>query len=220
MMQVPNMKFSAAGLAATLLSTLVPLACRAQEFSADVVYLAVAAKPGVPAKASAPAPHDASRLYVSNERLRLETSGFDRTILLADRAEHTNFALFPTQKAYQPLSSAPSEYFRVGKADDACADWQKAVDHKISCEKVGPEAVAGRRTIKYLNKGASPAATAAVWIDVALRYSIKWEGAGASAELHNIKEAKQAAELFAVPADYAPLTPSKVKSHGFTRKPH
>src|SRR2546427_4586247 len=43
----------------------------------------------------------------------------------ADRTEHTAVALQPKKKAYQPLGSGPSEYFRAENTDDACPSWQR-----------------------------------------------------------------------------------------------
>lgn len=207
----------ASALAAIMVLGAIPLLCQAQEFSADVVYGA-AGKSSAPAGAAAGSAHETSRLYVSKDQLRLETRGLTGTILLVNAAEHTAFALFPDQKAYQPLTNGPSEYFRTDNADNACADWQQASAQKIVCEKVGPELVAGRRTVKYQNKLASDAATAAVWIDVALKYVVKWQGARSGAELHDIKEAPQSATLFAVPEVYQILRPQQGKSKGFTQK--
>jgi hypothetical protein len=150
--------------------------------------------------------------------MRLETRGLTDTILLVNGGEHTAVALFPERKAYQPLATGPSEYFRVENADDACPEWQTATDQKIACEKVGHELVDGRQTVKYQNKGASDAAIAAVWIDLALKFVVKWEGGGAGAELHNIKEAPQAADLFAVPSGYKVLKPHKGTSKGFSQR--
>jgi hypothetical protein len=117
--------------------------------------------------------------------------------------------LFPAKKEYQSLPAGPSEYFRVEKAEDACPDWQKASDQKIVCKKVGHDVVDRRPAAKYQNEDASDAATAAIWIDVALKFVVKWEGASAAAELRNIKEGQQAADLFAVPSSYEALNPRR-----------
>jgi len=211
------MKLKVTTLAATFLLGLIPAACHAQDFSADVVYLA-AGKPEAPSAGAGTSPHRSSKLYVSKDKMRLETRGLSDTILLVNRAEHTAIALFPARKAYQSLASGPSQYFRAENADDACPDWQKAADHKIVCEKVGPEVVEGRQTVKYQNKGASQAAMAAVWIDSALKFVVKWEEADTGAELHNIKEGQQAADLFTLPSDYKILAPQKATSKGFSKK--
>jgi hypothetical protein len=78
--------------------------------------------------------------------------------------------------------------------------------------------VDGRQTVKYRNKGASDAATSAVWTDLALKYVVKWEGASTGAELRNINEAQQAADLFAVPSSYEGLKPQKGKTKGFAKR--
>ena len=211
------MKLKANSLAGAFLLVLIPAACRAQDFSADVVYLANG-KPEALSAGAGISPHHSSKIFVSKEKMRLETRGLSGTILLVDRGEHNFVALFPAQKAYQALASGPSEYFRVENVEDACPDWQKAADQKITCEKVGHEVVGGRQTVKYLNKGASEAATAAVWIDLTLKFVVKWEGADTGAELHDIKEAQQAADLFAVPSSYGALKPQKGKSKGFSQQ--
>jgi len=95
-------KLSATNLAATFLLGLIPAACHAQEFSADVVYLAIK-KPDAPSAGTGTSPRPSSKLYVSKDKIRLETNGITGTILLADRTEHTAVALQPTKKAYQPL---------------------------------------------------------------------------------------------------------------------
>ena len=208
------MKLKVTSLAATFLLGLIAAACHAQDFSADVVYLA-AGKPEAPTGTS---PYRSSRLYVSKDKMRLETRGLSDTILLVNRVEHTAIALFPARKSYQSLASGPSQYFRVQNVDYACPDWQKAADHKIVCEKLGPEVVDGRQTVKYQNKGASGAATATVWIDSALKFVVKWEEADTGAELRNIKEEQQATDLFAVPSSYKISTPQKASSKGFHQK--
>jgi len=213
------MKFKATPVAAVWLLGLIPLLCQAQEFSADVVYVAAGKpKPASPATATANPAHPASKIYVAKDQMRLETRGFAGTILLMGGEERTTFLLYPGQKAYQPLASGPSQYFRAANAEDACLDWQKAADQKIVCEKVGLEVVAGRQAVKYQNKGASDAATATVWIDVALKFVVKWEGVDTGAELRNIDEASQAADLFVVPSDYELLKAKKAKSKGFQQK--
>ena len=211
------MKLRATNLTVTILLGLIPAACYAQEFSADVVYLAISKLDG-PSTRTATSPHGSSKLYVSKDKIRLETNGLTGTILLADRTEHTAFALQPTKRAVQPLASGPSQYFRVENADDACHSWQSFAEQKIVCEKIGPEVVNGRETMKYQNKSASDTAPAAVWVDKALKFVIKWQAASIGAELHNIKEEQQAADLFAVPNDYKIPPPQKAASKGFSKR--
>ena len=203
-------------LVAALVLALMSTATQAQEFSANVVYFDTNVK--TPADASAGAAHPTSKLYVSGDKIRLETNGITGIVLLTDRQEHTAAALQPGRKFFELLASGPSQYFRVENPDDACPAWQSIADQKIVCEKVGPETVNGRETVKYQNKSVSETAITAVWIDKTLKFVIKWQSAGTGAELRNIKEEKLAADLFAVPSNYKLASPQKGSSKGFSRK--
>jgi hypothetical protein len=183
--------------------------CHAQDFSANVVYFEV------PRTAGAKSPQAPSKLYVSKDKIRLQTYGFTDAILLVNGAEHSTVALYPSRKIYQQLAGA-SQYFRVENAGDACADWQKASDQRIACEKVGEEEVNGRHTVQYLNKNAKGASTSAVWVDADLRFVVKWETATTGAELREIKEEKLSSEMFIVPDEYKPMKPQKGSSKGFS----
>src|SRR5947209_3703130 len=190
------MKLDKIRLAITFLLTFIPVACRAQDFSADVIY-GSASKSSAPINKSDAAASNSPKIFVSKDNIRLETGNLSGTVLLVNGGEHSSVALFPVRKEYQPLGSAPSEYFRVEDPENACPDWQKASAQQIVCEKVSHELVDGRDAIKYQNKRTSDTSTDAVWIDPALKFVIKWEGAGTGAELHNIKLGTQAADLFA-----------------------
>ena len=135
-------------LIAAFFVSLISTISQGQEFSADVVYLDTR-KLNAPADGSANAAHPSSKLYVSEDKIRLETNGLTGTILLADIREHSAVALQPKKKAYERLASAPTQYFRVESADDACAQWQSVAEQKIVCERVGPEVVNGREAVKY-----------------------------------------------------------------------
>jgi hypothetical protein len=209
------MKLSATNLAATFLLGLIPAACHAQEFSADVVYLAIN-KPDAPSTGTGTSPHPSSKLYVSKDKMRLEARGLAETILLVNAGEHTVVALFPARKAYGPLPSGPSQYFRVENADDACPDWQKHADQKIVCEKVGNDMVDGRKTVKYKRPTTNSEADY-IWVDPKLNYVIKWHMDKTAAELRNIAEGPQSADLFVIPQGYEPLRPSKKQSRSTSR---
>jgi hypothetical protein len=136
---------------------------------------------------------------------------------LVNGEEQTAFALFPSKKEYQPLDGGLSEYFRVRDSENACPDWQRSAAQKIDCEKVGHEVVDGRRTVKYQNKTASDDTISAIWIDTGLRFVVKWEGASSGGELHNLREAQQATDLFTLPSDYAIPKPRKGTNKGFSK---
>jgi hypothetical protein len=189
--------------------------CAAQEFSANVIYF-----PKGTADTVSPelANHRPSRLFVSKDKIRLETQGTDGAILVVDGDRQETFVLLPAKKQYEPLSSGPSEYFRVNDPENACADWEKAAVQTVKCEKVGDEIVSGRNTVKYLNRGGSDSTVSAVWIDSTLKFVVKWEEADASAELRDVVEGKQPGELFVLPADYEVPKPRKGINKGFSSR--
>ncbi len=186
-----------------LFLTSLPTVCRAQDFSADVVYVA---PDGVAASS-----HEPSKLFVTKGKMRLETHGITGTILLVDYEAGAAMVLYPGQKAFQPLASGPTQYFHVEDAENACPDWQKASDRKLDCEKVGHETVDGRQTVKYKNKAATPASPlSTIWIDPTVNFVVKWEDSKTGAELRHItQEEKLSSALFEVPAGYDQMKPKK-----------
>jgi len=213
------MRRLAVRLAAALLLSLIPLISHAQDFSADVAYFVPVKPQGSSGETNNSIGHT-SKLYVSQDKIRLETRGVTGTILLVNNSEHSVLALFPTEKAYQPLANAPAEYFRVKDAESACPDWTDATVQKIDCEKVGHETVNGRDSVKYRNRAAPGDGPIAVWIDPALKFVVKWESPQTGAELRNVSEAQQAADLFTVPTAYKPMQPKKASSKGFSKRSH
>jgi hypothetical protein len=196
---------------------LIPVVSRAQDFSAEVVYLPTRTL-DVRSGGADISDHQPSKLYVSKDKVRLETRGLVGTILLVNGEEQTAFALFPSKKEYQPLVGSLSEYFRVRDAENACPDWQRSAAQKIDCEKVGHEAIDGRQTVKYQNRSASDFATFVIWIDTGLDFVIKWEGVNAGVELRNIQEAHQPMDLFTLPPDYEIQKPRKGTNKGFSKR--
>lgn len=188
--------------------TLISVFGRAQGFSADVVYLPNVSTHPLSSNTDTTG-HNPSKLYVSNGKVRLETRGLIGTILLVDREEESAYAMLPSKKEYELLAGGLSEYFAVKDPENACPEWQKATRQKILCEKLGHEVIGSRDTVKYKNKNASDFATSAVWIDSALKFVLKWESESTCAELRNIQEGQQPADLFNLPSSYTVVQPRK-----------
>jgi hypothetical protein len=187
----------------------------AQSFSADVAYVnSTTGQPGSPPLSPQ---MTESRLFVSGGKLRLETRGLVDLVLLVDPASRTTLALYPAQKVYRQLGSRPSQYFRVTDPQHACPDWQQAAGRPLNCEKVGNEDVGGREAVKY--KSSNPDGSVDyIWIDSKLDYVVKWDMSGAAAELRNVKEGPQSADLFVIPQGYDVLKPQRkqgsLRAHG------
>jgi hypothetical protein len=71
----------------------------------------------------------------------------------------------------------------------------------------GEEEVNGRPTVKYLNKNSTGARAAAVWVDLDLKFVVKWETATSGAELREIKEEKLLLEMFSATGKPGTLAP-------------
>jgi len=202
------MKRSAITSVAAVLLAGVTVIGRAQEFSADVVYTRVPTTQAHPNPVAPPAPSTSSKIFVSNTKLRLESRGMINLVMLLDAADHSTIVLYPDQKAYQEMESRPSQYFRAADAENACSDWQEAATRPLKCAKVGEDVVDGRKAVKYQNTVADGSAEY-VWIDSKLGYVIKWDLGQTGAEIHNIKEGAQSADLFDIPQSYNVLKPAK-----------
>jgi hypothetical protein len=201
------MKCSATKSLAVLLA-LIPVVCQAQDFSADVVYTRVPAAQESSTGTGAAATALSSRIFVSKANMRLESRGMIDLVMLVDTADHTTVVLYPGRKTYQKIPSRPSQYFRSTDVENACTDWQEAAGKQLNCERVGEDVVGGRKTIKYQSALADGSAEY-VWIDSKLSYVIKWDLGQAGAELRNIKEGPQSADLFEIPRSYDVATPAK-----------
>lgn len=209
----------AAKISLSLLLVFLPAIGRSQEFSAEVVY------PHNPRKQDSQAPggtavpaSPSATVHVSKEMMRFEGGGENGLIMLVDLARHTTLILFPWAKSYRQVNeSRATGYFSVADAENACPDWQKKVASEIPCEKIGNDVVDGRNAVKY-KSAAQNGSSEYVWVDPKLHLVIKWDTGNAGAELRNIKEGPQAADLFVIPQDYGPFKPPRKKSKA-TRQP-
>lgn len=191
-------------LAAAMLAGLLALyggPARAQQFSADVVHT----------NSSGGSDGHASKLYVSDDKLRMDNAGPEGGFLLIDRKARTAHTVVPAAKAYldMPQSSLMAQLFMpVIDPNDACRQWQQMMQSAARepgewrCRRIGPETVNGRATVKY--EGTSPKGeTGYGWVDPRLKFLVKRQDAhGNGMELRDIKEGPQQASLFEIPADY------------------
>ena len=204
--------------ALVVLLALFTAVCQAQDFSADVLYTKVPAAQGSSTGTAATATAPSSRIFVSKADIRLESRGMIDLVMLVDAVDHSTVVLYPGQKTYRKIGSRPSQYFRSTDVGNACTDWQEAAGKQLKCEKVGEDVVGGRKTIKYKSSLADGSAEY-VWIDSKLGYVIKWDQGQAAAELHNIKEGPQSADLFEIPKSYDLAKPAQ-KPPGKTGPQH
>ncbi len=182
----------------------------AQEFSADMVQT----RDGKT--------RTAGKLHVGNNKARFDSAeGQEGQMgaVIINLATHTTDILIPQHKMY--VESAVGfgrrggyNFFRPVDINNACPDWMKMQDKPGStCEKVGPDTVNGRSTIKYTGKSADGKSGTA-WVDTTLKFAIKWQGDdGDTTELQNIQEGSQPDSLFVIPADYQKMDMGGMMNH-------
>lgn len=188
------------------------------DFSADIVNLS----------ASTNSFH--TQIFSTKEKLRFQQeikSGRVNSIMIVNLAKRSSIVLLPQQKQYYESNKPqiPGQgitFFQARDVEDACGEWEnlirlsetsaddddaprKSAPVKHKCQKIGHETVNGRDTIQY-NDATDKGDTSSVWLDVALHFPVKWKNAVSAGELQNIKEERQPAELFAIPAGYTKRT--------------
>jgi hypothetical protein len=182
------------------------------EFSAEVVDLQ---KTNTPSQA---------KIYFAKDKIRIESQGTSAQggAIIVNFATQTSIVLIPQQHMYMETAAKSqnqrmgfgSTFFRTGDVENACGDWQKSQNQGGTCNKVGDESVNGRSTVKYEATNSS-GDVSHFWLDVKLRFPVKWQGKNSSGELRNIQEGPQPASLFEIPAGF-----TKMEMGGMMQKPH
>lgn len=193
----------------TIVVALAPIAAAfaagpapAQQFSADLVSRV--------GKTSAPA----QKIFVSDSKVRVETGDANGSIIIADSGAGATFMVVPPQRIYIETTNATAaqmaRLFHPADPEDPCTEWLKMVQERgpgATCTRIGEDKIDGRQTIKF--EGVSPEHEHGfAWIDPALHFVIKVEGAGGDGMvLRNITEGPQAPDLFVIPADFRKIEP-------------
>lgn len=181
----------------------------AQQFSADLVSReAQVARP-------------AKKIFVSGNKVRVETGDASGSILIADSGAGIAYMVMPRQQVYietaNPMAVEMARLFRPADPADPCTEWLKLVQvrgHGATCRRIGEDTIDGRHTIKF--EGVSPEGEHGyAWVDPALHFVIRIEGpSGGGMALQNIKEAPQPVDLFGVPADFRKIEPQAMAQPG------
>jgi hypothetical protein len=181
----------------------------AAQFSADIVSVNANGEPAA----------QPGRLYVSDDKVRIETPDVAGGYFVVDETSNAAFFVRPAKEIFMEArqSSLLTQILISVDPADPCRKWQAmavsagaaAAAHggQWRCEQIGEEIIDGRKTIGY--SMASPMKKqGAGWIDLELKILLrtKTEG-GASIELKNIQEGPQPASLFEIPASFQKFDP-------------
>jgi hypothetical protein len=196
----------ALGIAAMLLACTTP--AMAQEFSADITSKGGNAPPAL------------GRIYVENNKVRIESPDVPDGYFLVDTAAPLAYFVKGLQKVFMDAkqTSLLTQILVPLDPNDPCRQWQAmavvagAADQgrQWTCRPADGDTVDGRRvavydTISPRNRHGS------AWIDPQLKFIVKFQtDDGATVELRNIRKGPQAARLFELPPSYQKFDPKQL----------
>jgi hypothetical protein len=193
---------SALGLPGTLAA--------AQQFAADLVSKGV----------DSGAAQSPGKIYVSNNKVRLEMPDFPGGLFLLDDSAHTAYFVKPAQRVFMDAKQSTwlTQILVPVDPDNPCKEWRAmaeiagAVDQgrQWRCNRLGPESAHGRNTIKF--RAISPqGARYYFWIDPQLGFAVSVQREdGATIDLENVQEGPPPAGLFAIPANFSKFDPHQL----------
>ncbi len=178
----------------------------AQTFAADLVMTnaggKTADKPG--------------RVYVSRDKVRIETPDFADNFFVIDGERGAAWFVRPKQWVFMDAkqSSPLTQVFVTVDPADPCRQWDAmetiagvAGAGRWECSRIGADALDGRDVVKY--RVVSRAGRVSYrWVDPQRAFPVRFEGEdGSSVAVAHISEAPQPASLFAIPAAYQKFDP-------------
>jgi hypothetical protein len=204
------MNFARTMLAVSCGLTLFGAAAHAQQFSADLVDLTADGSPR--------AQGESGRLFVSDDKVRIDRTDASGTRFLVDVDKGTAYAVAPMQRLYMDAkqSSILTELMVPVDPANPCARWQAMATvagdtgGQWQCEQAGTEDLDGRPTVKVTMT--SPTGVKRTgWIDAKLKFPLKLQTTdGAMIALRNIVEAPQSAHLFDIAGSFRKYDPAQL----------
>jgi hypothetical protein len=131
---------------------------------------------------------------VGRDRLRVET---DKQTLLIDTKTLTGYAWHAGESVRVMNRDGVSRYLLPAAPEQPCRKWRD-----VECQRIGPENVAGRATVKWevtVRLLDNSARTELIWVDERLNFITKLQAGPDTEELRNIIEQKQPPTLFDPP---------------------
>ena len=183
---------------------------RCGEFSADLVYHNAGSRTAA----------HSGKLNVADRKIRIEPPALVVGFFIVRSDAAAAYFVRPAQRVFMDAkqSSELTQLLVPVDPDDPCRQWQAmaqiagVTDQGAAwrCERIGDEAIAGRRTIKY--RGISPREDRyLIWIDPRINFVVKLEADdGSTVEVANIQEGPQPEQLFEIPAGYVKFDPQKL----------
>jgi hypothetical protein len=178
----------------------------AQTFAADLVI----------AKAGAKADDRPGRVYVSGDKVRIETPDFAGSFFVIDGDRGAAWFVRPKQWVFMDAkqSSPLTQVFVTVDPADPCRQWDAmetiagvAVGGPWECSRIGAETLDGRDVVKF-HVVSRTGRVSVRWVDPQRAFPVRFEGEdGSSVAVAHISDAPQPASLFAIPAAYQKFDP-------------
>ena len=202
--RIVNAAFSAALLGGLAVLT-VP--ARAQQFSADIVRAQAGGQPSALA----------GKVYVSGNKVRIETPDTPDGFFVVDVSKPATYFVRPAQQVYmEARQSSPLTQLLVPvDLSDPCRQWQamsaiaaaNGASPAWTCERIGHDAAGGRDAIEYRATLPTDRHIRAL-IDPRLKWPVSLTmDDGTVIDLAKIQEQPQPAALFEVPPGYHKFDP-------------
>jgi hypothetical protein len=184
--------------------------CGDRQFSADLVYH----------NAGGHTVAHSGKLNVADRKIRIEPPDLATGFFIVRDDAAAAYFVKPAQRVFMDAkqSSELTQLLVPVDPDNPCRQWQAmaqiagVTDQGAAwhCERIGDEAIAGRRTIKY--RGISPREDRyLIWIDPRIDFVVRLKADdGSTVEVANIQEGPQPAQLFEIPAGYVRFDPQKL----------
>jgi len=182
----------------------------AQQFAADLVGTGVGSG----------AAQSTGRIYVSNNKVRLEMPDFPGGLFLLDGSAHTAYFVKPAQRVVMDAKQSTwlTQILVPVDTDDPCKEWQVMAEiagaadkgEQWRCKWLGPESARGRNAVKFL--AISPQGSRYDFlIDPQLRFAVSVRGEeGGTIDLDNVQEGPPPASLFEIPANFSKFDPHQL----------
>jgi hypothetical protein len=182
----------------------------AQQFAADLVGTGLGTR----------AAQSPGKIYVSNNKVRLEMPGFPGGLFLLDVTAHTAYFIKPAQRVVMDAkqSSWLTQILVPVDADDPCKEWQVMAEiagatnggGQWRCNRLGPDNSGGRKTIKF--RAISPRGNPYYCrIDPQLGFAVSIQKEdGSTIDLENIREEPLPEGSFEIPANFSKFDPHQL----------
>ena len=179
----------------------------AQQFSADIVHT----------HAGAQLPAAAGKIYVSGNKVRIETPDVPDGFFVVDASVPASYFVRPGQHVFMDSrqSSQLTQFLVPVELDDPCRQWQAMTgiaagtspNGAWTCQRIGHATIGGVDAIEYRASYPKGGAMRA-WIDPRLKCPVRLTMAdGAAVDLKNIQQQPQPATLFEIPPGYRKFDP-------------